>query len=85
MDPWRCEASITDASRSIHMYRRCNAIDAQIRWEIPVVIISHVSVDLRLKSGNHVRIFRQLDITQEDIGLRASTEEHVVLRLEPEV
>jgi hypothetical protein len=67
------------------MYRRCNAIDAQIRWEIPVVIISHVCVDLRLKSGNHIRIFRQLDITQEDIGLRASTEEHVVLRLEPEV
>jgi hypothetical protein len=84
-DPWGSKANITDSSRSIHVYRSCDAIDAQIRWEIPVVVINKVSVDLRLQSGNHIRIVRQLDITQEDIGLRTGTEEHVVLRLEPEV
>jgi hypothetical protein len=84
-DPWGSKANITDSSQSIHVYRSGDAIDAQIRWEISVVVLSKVSVDLRLQSGNHIRIFRQLDITQEDIGLRTSTEEHVMLRLEPEV
>ena len=83
--PWWNKTNITDSSRSVRVYRSCDAIDAQILREIPFVVISEVSVDLRLKGGNHIRILRQLDITQEDIGLCTSTEEHVVLRLEPEV
>jgi len=40
----------------MHVYRSCDAIDAQIRQEIPFVVIGEVSVDLRLKGGNHIRI-----------------------------
>jgi len=56
LDPSGSKANITDSSRSIHVYRSCDAIDAQIRREIPFVIINKVSVDLRLKGGNHIRI-----------------------------
>jgi len=55
-DPWGSKANITDSSRSIHVYHSCDAIDEQIRWEISVVVISEVSVDLRLQSGNYIRI-----------------------------
>jgi hypothetical protein len=55
-DPWGSKANITDSSQSIHVYCSCDAIDAQIRREIPFVVISEVNVDLRLKGGNHIRI-----------------------------
>jgi hypothetical protein len=74
-----------NSSQSVDVYCSGNAIDAQIRQEVPFIVISKVCVDLKLKGGNHICVLRQLDAMQEYIGLRTSTEEHVMLRLESEV
>ena len=86
LDPWRSKTNnLMNSSQSVDVYCSGNAIDAQIRQEVPFIVISKVCVDLKLKGGNHICVLRQLDAMQEYIGLRTSTEEHVMLRLESEV
>jgi hypothetical protein len=82
---WRGHTNIPDASRRIHVNCCGNAINAQIGREEAVIIIREISINLRLKCSNHIGKLRRLDVPQEHIRLCTSTEEHVVLSLEPEV
>jgi hypothetical protein len=76
---------IPEPRRSVQVYHSSNLIDAQIRWEVPLIVVREVPIDVGLKGGNHICIFQLLDVTQEYICLRMRAEEHIVLRLEPEV
>jgi len=84
-NPWRGQTNITDTSRRVHVDSCGNAINAQIGREEAIIIIREININLRLKCSNHIGVFRWLDVPQEHIRLRTSTEEHIVLSLEPEV
>jgi len=84
-NPWRGQTNITDTSQRVHVNCCGNAINAQIGREETIIIIREISINLQLKCSNHIGIFRRLDVLQEHIRLRTSTEEHIVLSLEPEV
>jgi hypothetical protein len=71
--------------RAVAFMQCGNTINAQIGREVSVIIIRKISINLRLKCSNHIGILRGLDVPQEHIRLRTSTEKHVVLSLEPEV
>jgi hypothetical protein len=77
--PWRGQTNITGPSRSVHVDRCCYAIDAEIGWEESVVVIQEIHIHLQLECSNHIGILQKLDVPQENICLRTSTEEHVVL------
>ncbi len=54
--------NITHTSHSVRMDRRSNAIDTQVHWQVAVIILTDVGIDVRLKSCDDIGIFGLLNV-----------------------
>ena len=57
--PW--VGDITKMGYGILVDAGCKSVEMEVRWEVPIFVLVAKRVDVRLESGNHISILRELN------------------------